>query len=161
MIDEMASEPSDVDFGILFALAFRCYIDHLHQQLAEQGFTPVRSTFGPVLRALHDRPMGLTALAGVLGVSKQAVARVIDDMRAAGFVEQASDPGDGRARVLSLTARGEAMVAAAIRIGTEYEAALTAQLGARQARALRTSLEAIVEQAGASSDLAARRVRSL
>ena len=161
MIDEMASDQSDVDFGILFALAFRCYIDHLHEQLAEQGFTPVRSTFGPVLRALHDRPTSLTALAGDLGVTKQAVARVVEDMRDAGLVEQAADPADGRARVLSLTARGEAMVAAAIRIGTEYETALSEQLGARQARALRTALEAIVERAGARGDLAARRVRSL
>jgi DNA-binding MarR family transcriptional regulator len=82
-------------------------------------------------------------------------------MRDAGLVEQAPDPADGRARVLSLTARGDAMVAAAIRIGTDYEAALTAQLGPRQAGALRTGLESIVEQAGAASDLAARRVRSL
>jgi DNA-binding MarR family transcriptional regulator len=161
MIDEMASDPSDVDFGILFALAFRCYVDHLHEQLAEQGFAPVRSSFGPVLRALRDRPASLTTLAGELGISKQAVARVVDDMRAAGLVEQTPDPADGRARVLSLTARGDAMVAAAIAIGTGYEAALADELGPRQARALRQGLEAIVRRAGAASELAARRVRSL
>jgi DNA-binding MarR family transcriptional regulator len=161
MIDEMASDPSDVDFGILFALAYRCYVDHLHERLAEQGFTPVRSTFGPVLRALRDRPTGLTTLAGDLGVSKQAVARVIEDMRAAGLVEQTPDPADGRARVLSLTARGSEMVAAAVRIATDYEAALGEQLGRRQAATLRTGLEGIVERAGARADLAARRVRSL
>jgi DNA-binding MarR family transcriptional regulator len=161
MIDEMASDPSDVDFGILFALAYRCYVDHLHARLAEQGFTPVRSAFGPVLRALRDRPTGLTALAADLGISKQAVARVVDDMRAAGLVEQAPDPTDGRARVLSLTTRGDAMVAAAIAIANDYEASLAEQLGARQAEAVRRGLEQIVEGAGAQADLAARRVRSL
>jgi DNA-binding MarR family transcriptional regulator len=89
------------------------------------------------------------------------VARVVDDMRAAGLVEQTPDPADGRARVLSLTARGDAMVAAAIAIGTGYEAALADELGPRQARALRQGLEAIVRRAGAAGELVARRVRSL
>ena len=161
MIDEMASDPSDVDFGILFALAYRCYVDHLHTHLAEQGFTPVRSAFGPVLRALRRRPTSLTALAGELGITKQAVARVVEDMRAAGLVEQTPDPADGRARVLSLTPRGGRMVAAAIAIGTGYEATLADELGPRQARALRQGLEAMVRRAGAAADLAARRVRGL
>ena len=69
-------------------------------------------------------------------------------MRAAGLVEQTPDPADGRARVLALTARGDAMVTAAIAIGTAYEAALAERLGPRQARALRRGLEGIVAQAG-------------
>src|SRR5690348_15866999 len=157
----MASDPSDVDFGILFALAYRCYVDHLHEQLAKQGFPAARSTYGPVLRALRDRPTRLTALAGDLDVSKQAVARVVDDMRAAGLVEQTPDPADGRARVLSLTTRGDAMVTAGVGIGTTFEAALAEQLGPRQARALRSGLAVLVEQSSASAELTALCVRSL
>ena len=152
---------TDTDFGLLFALAFRCYIDHLHTQLSARGFTPVRSAFGPVLRALRARETTLTGLAAELEVSKQAVSRVVDDMRAAGLVSQRSDPADGRARILSLTSRGEAMVDAAIVIGSTYERALARELGADRARALREALEGIVEQAGAAGDLAARRVRSI
>jgi DNA-binding MarR family transcriptional regulator len=152
---------TDTDFGLLFALAFRCYIDHLHAQLAERGFAPVRSAFGPVLRALRARETTLTALAAELDVSKQAVNRVVDDMRAAGLVAQRGDPADGRARILSLTPRGEAMVDAAIVIGSDYERALARDLGADRAMALREALEGIVQQAGAAGDLAARRVRSI
>jgi DNA-binding MarR family transcriptional regulator len=152
---------TETDFGLLFALAFRCYIDHLHTQLAERGFTHVRSAFGPVLRALRARETTLTSLAAELDVSKQAVNRVVDDMRAAGLVSQRGDPADGRARILSLTPRGQAMVDAAIRIGSTYERALARDLGADRARALREALESIVQQSGAAGDLAARRVRSI
>jgi DNA-binding MarR family transcriptional regulator len=161
MIDDMSTDPSEADFGLLFALAFRCYVTHLHEQLEGRGFTPVRSAFGPVLRNLRGRQVTLSALARDLGITKQAVARVVDDMRAAGLVEQVPDPSDGRARLLSLTARGEAMVAAAIEIGTGFEARLASDLGAASARALRTGLERVVEQAGGDADLAARRVRSM
>jgi DNA-binding MarR family transcriptional regulator len=152
---------SETDFGLLFALAFRCYIDHLHAQLAERGFTPVRSAFGPVLRALRERDTTLTSLAAELDVTKQAVNRVVDDMRAAGLVSQRGDPADGRARILSLTARGHAMVDAAIEIGSAYEQTLAGSLGAERARLLREALEGIVQQAGATGELAARRVRSI
>ena len=162
MIDDMSSDRSpDADFGLLFALAFRCYVTHLHDRLEAQGFTPVRSAFGPVLRNLRGRRVTLSALARDLGITKQAVARVVDDMRAAGLVEQLPDPSDGRARLLALTARGDAMVDAAIEIGTAYEQRLAEELGAAPARALRAGLERIVEQAGGDADLSARRVRSM
>jgi DNA-binding MarR family transcriptional regulator len=151
----------EADFGLLLALAFRCYVDHLHAQLAERGFAPVRSAFGPVLRALRARETTLTALAADLDVSKQAAGRIIDDMRAAGLVSQRADPDDGRARILALTDRAQAMVEAAIAIGTDYERALEADLGAARARALREALERVVERSGAAGELAARRVRSI
>jgi DNA-binding MarR family transcriptional regulator len=151
----------EVDFGLLFALAFRSYVDHLHVQLAQRGFTPARSAFGPVLRALRAHETTLTALASDLDVSKQAVSRVIDDMRATGLVSHRRDPADGRARILFLTAKGEAMVDAAIEIGTAYEKALAAELGADRARALRAGLERVVEREGGAGDLVARRVRSI
>lgn len=162
MIDDMSSDhSSDADFGLLFALAFRCYVTHLHEQLDARGFTPVRSAFGPVLRGLRGRRVTLSALARDLGITKQAVARVVDDMRAAGLVQQLPDPSDGRARLLSLTGRGDAMVDAAIEIGTRFEQRLVSDLGAAPAQALRAALERLVEQAGGDADLAARRVRSM
>jgi DNA-binding MarR family transcriptional regulator len=149
MIDDMSSAPSgEADFGILFALAFRCYVDHLHTELAERGFTPVRPAFGPVLRALRSREDTLTGLARELAVSKQAVSRVVDDMRTAGLVSQGSDPADGRARPLALTPRGEAMVDAAVAVATAYEHSLVASLGSDGAQALRQALTHIVESGG-------------
>ena len=156
-----ADPAGEADFGILLALAYRSYVDHLHAELAERGFVPVRSAFGPVLRALSGRDGTLTGLARDLDVSKQAAGRVVDDMREAGLVTQRDDPSDGRARLLTLTERGEAMVAAAVAIGAAYEQALAAGLGRERAAALREGLEHSVARAGDGSALAARRVRGI
>ncbi len=107
------------------------------------------------------RETTLTALAAELDVSKQAVGRVVDDMREADLVSQRPDPSDRRARILALTEQGKAMVEAAIAIGTEYEQALAAELGVQAARELRTALQCVVERSGAGAELAARRVRSI
>jgi DNA-binding MarR family transcriptional regulator len=162
MIDDMSSDTTArADFGLLLALAFQSYVAHLHEHLACRGFSPARSAFGPVLRTLRGRQMTLTVLAHDLGITKQAVARVVEDMRTAGLVEQLPDPTDGRARLLSLTARGDAMVDAAIEIGTAFEARLASDLGPGPARALRSGLERIAEHGDGGADLAARRVRSM
>ena len=158
----MKGSPStEADFGLLFALAFRCYVDHLHEELQAAGFVGVRAAFGPVLRALRAGDSTLVGLARDLGVTKQAVARVLDDMRADGLIDQTPDPADGRARLLSLTARGRAMVDTAIGIGARFESALADELGDRRTRELRAGLEHVVERAGAAGELAARRVRSM
>src|ERR1700710_1387086 len=111
----MSSDPSaPADFGLLFALAYRCYVDQLHAELAAAGFGGARSAFGPVLRALRAGDSTLVTLARDLGVTKQAVARVVEDMRAQGLVSQRHDPADGRVRMLALTERGRKLVDTAI-----------------------------------------------
>jgi DNA-binding MarR family transcriptional regulator len=158
----MSSDASPrADFGLLFALSFRCYVDHLHRELAARGFDGVRSAYGPVLRALHAGDSTLVGLARDLGVTKQAVARVVEDMRADGLVSQRPDTSDRRVRRLALTPRGRTMVDAAIEIGTGFETTLAEELGRVQVRHLRAALEHVVEQAGAAGELAARRVRSI
>jgi DNA-binding MarR family transcriptional regulator len=158
----MSSDSSgEADFGLLFALAFRCYVDQLHEELAAAGFGGVRSAFGPVLRALRADDSTVVTLARELGVTKQAVARVVEDMRAQGLVSQRVDPADGRVRLLALTPRGRKLVETAIEIGGRFESALAAELGEPRTRQLRAGLEHIVERSGAAGELAARRVRSI
>jgi DNA-binding MarR family transcriptional regulator len=72
----------------------------------ERAGVPARPGHGPLLRALELRPMTLTALGAFLGVTKQAVGPVVDDMEAAGLVERRPSPDDRRAKLVALTAEG-------------------------------------------------------
>ena len=162
MIDDMSSPAAadHADFGFLLASAYVAYVGHLHGRLVEQGFPKPRPAYGPVLRALQREPATSSSLAARIGVTKQALGRVVDEMRGAGLLTAGSDPHDGRARPLALTAHGEAMVAAATAIGEEVLAGLARSLGADVARGLRAGLERLVGDAGAGDDLAARRLRA-
>jgi DNA-binding MarR family transcriptional regulator len=162
MIDDMSRDASaaGADFGFLLASAYVAYVRHLHARLVEQGFPRPRPAYGPVLRALQREPATASALAARIGVTKQALGRVVDEMRDADLVTAGSDPADGRARPLALTARGEAMVGAATAIGEEVLASLARSLGVDAAHDLRAGLERIVAEAGAADDLAARRLRA-
>jgi DNA-binding MarR family transcriptional regulator len=123
---------------------------HARDRLADFGGRPAH---GYVLRALHERPLTLTALAELLDVTKQAVAPVVDEMAGLGLVERRPDPADRRAKLLALTERGIAARARAL----EVSAALEREIP--EAGAVRAGLLAVIESEGRSEDVARRRAR--
>jgi DNA-binding MarR family transcriptional regulator len=129
------------DFGLLLALALNSYVGHLHRRLGEAGYTDLRPTFGLPLRALHAGPRTLTELARELGVTKQAAAKVVGELERRRLIERHPSPQDGRATLLRLSARGEALVAVAVEAGNAVERDLAAELGAPAAAGLRAGLE--------------------
>ena len=136
-----STESTQIDFGLLLAQALNAYVAHLHRALGERGFADLRPTFGLPLRALHRRPQTLTELAGALGVSKQAAAKLVRELEVRRLVEREPSPDDGRATLLRLSGRGRALVAAAIEIGNTVEGDLTGRLGDDAAAGLRAGLE--------------------
>jgi DNA-binding MarR family transcriptional regulator len=121
----MASTSTRLDFGILLLLACQEFVRELRESLAAQGFDAQGSSDGYVFRALHERPMTVSELAGRLQISKQGAGQIIDDMERRGFVERRPDPRDGRARLLHLTERAREALAAARRFHQTYERRLT------------------------------------
>jgi DNA-binding MarR family transcriptional regulator len=63
----------------------------------------------------------LTVLAARAGLTHQAIAEVVAEMEARGYVERVADPSDGRARLIRLTDDGREMVRAAIRVIASIE----------------------------------------
>lgn len=133
-----------VPLARLLGLAFRQLIDDLHVRLAEQGWTDVRESYGFVLLTVRDSPAGITELAAVLGVTKQAASKLVEAMEASGYVTRRSDPGDGRARPVALAPRGRRLLAAVERIYVELEAEWAAVIGASGLERCRTDVERVL-----------------
>ncbi|OJF14161.1 MarR family winged helix-turn-helix transcriptional regulator [Couchioplanes caeruleus] len=148
----MSAPAQPLDFGILLALAYQNFVRDLRAFLAEQGFDDLGRSDGFVFRALGDRPMTVSDLAGRLEVTKQAAAQIVDDMQRRGYVRRTPDPDDRRAQRLELTDRGASALAAARRFHERYERRLTRDHGASAVRALRDVLAAIVTEPDETPD---------
>ena len=131
------------DLGILLALAYQEFVRELHAAMAGAGFADLGHSDGYVFRALAERPMTATELAGRLMVTKQGTAQIIDDMARRGYVRRQPDPRDARARLIELTGRGRAALAAARRFHRTYEDQLTAAHGAAAVARVRAVLTAM------------------
>jgi len=114
-------------FGALLALTTRQWRRWADDRLQRFGLT--EATWLPLLRiARAEAPMRQKELAQSLSLDGSSVVRLIDALEAAGLVARRGEEGDRRARVLVLTAQGQATVAQVERVAGELREAALAGL---------------------------------
>ena len=140
--------PAPVPLARLFAIAYRQLVEGLHEQLAARGWDDVRPAFGFVLLAAREEPTSATALATLMGTTKQAASKLVDAMVDAGYVER-STGDDARRRPVRLTRRGRRLLVAVEQIYAELEQGWADAIGASRVEALRADLtRALAEDDG-------------
>jgi DNA-binding MarR family transcriptional regulator len=81
-------------------------------------------------------------LAEATQLSKQTLGSILDQLERAGYVVRVADPSDGRARLVTITAKGYELVELSLPVVREIERSWTQHLGPARSRQLR---EALVE----------------
>jgi DNA-binding MarR family transcriptional regulator len=102
----------------------------------------------PRLRPAHTRLLPhidvegtrITELARRLGITKQAVGQLVDDLVQQGVLELAPDPEDKRARRVRFTPKGMAAIAHGLGVLQQIEAELSRRIGAPRMRTLHETL---------------------
>ncbi|HZJ51054.1 MAG TPA: MarR family transcriptional regulator [Actinomycetota bacterium] len=86
-----------------------------------------------------------TVLAERASVTKQAIGEVVSDLEAKGLVNRVTDPEDGRAKLIQLTAEGHRLMAAAFDVIGEIEGALLDKVGTKNVETTKHTLSALIE----------------
>jgi DNA-binding MarR family transcriptional regulator len=116
--------------------------------LAEQGLDGLRPAHALLLVPLLGGGRHASDLADRLRVSRQAVAQVAATLERGGYVERVADPGDARAKLICLTARGRAALRAMRAGAQELERDWEARLGAARLAEFREILAALLGDGG-------------
>jgi DNA-binding MarR family transcriptional regulator len=104
----------------------------------------LRTSHTSLFPHLDFEGMRLTELAARVGVTKQAIAPLVDDLEAMGVVERVPDPADGRAKLIRFSKRGRAALLHGVSVLREIAGEVGAAIGAHHMRALRAALIAIL-----------------
>lgn len=107
---------------------------------------------GPRLRAAHTslfphidlEGTRLTELARRLGISKQAVGQLVDELEQMGALERVPDPDDGRAKLVRFSRTPGKTILDGLRHLQGIEAELAAELGEARMQGLREGLVALL-----------------
>jgi len=118
----------------------------------ERALAKIREATGHPIRRAHTALFPhldldgtrITVLAARLGVSKQAVAPLVDELCQWGMLEKISDPSDGRARLVRFVG-GTAGIAAGLTVLASVETELAEQVGADHWSALHHALFALAQ----------------
>jgi DNA-binding MarR family transcriptional regulator len=127
--------------GLVLRDAYLAVDRAVQEALAQQGFSEIRPGHHVVLRHIGPDGERPVAIAERAQVSRQAIAKVIDDLERMGVVRRDPDPRDGRGVVVRLTERGLSGLAVGRQAMDAIEARLVAELGPRRWRAMRDALE--------------------
>lgn len=105
------------------AIAFQTF----SQRAAEPAMRPGRYA---ILQFIADRPgIGQTELSHAVGRDKTTLTPTLADLERRGLIVRDRDPRDGRARCLTLTAEGQALLARLARHAEVHDRKIDAILG--------------------------------
>jgi DNA-binding MarR family transcriptional regulator len=161
---------TDGDWGelatpALMRAARGTYAQSIRAQLHAAGITDLPRNGSFILAGIDTAGGPRQDLPSELGVTKQAVSQVIDLLVSRGYLEREPDTDDRRRVRLSLTGRGEEVVAAVQRGVDAVDRQLEAAVSPQQVEALRSALGALagIKQAdvatGAGKTRAPRQLR--
>ena len=135
---------SELDLTSLLSLSFSTSINELHDRLSELGFGDIRPAHGFMFKCIT--PNGATGieLAEYLGITKQAVSKMVDYLEKSGYVMRKAHPTDKRGKIIVLTERGWLVVKAKEKILTEIEQRWIENIGAERMQMLKEDLTKLV-----------------
>jgi DNA-binding MarR family transcriptional regulator len=105
-------------------------VDDVVARLHAAGYTDITASHQAVFENIDRDGTRLTTLARRSRMTHQAMGELVHTLERAGYLERWPDPADGRARIIRLTPRGQALVRQALNDIREIEAAWHAQFQA-------------------------------
>lgn len=137
----------ELDLTSLLSLSFSASINELHDKLNELGFEDIRPVHGFMFKCIT--PNGATGieLAEYLGITKQAVSKMVDYLEKSGYVVRKAHPTDKRGKIIVLTERGWLVVKAKEKILTEIEQRWITNIGTERMQMLKEDLTKLVYEA--------------
>jgi DNA-binding MarR family transcriptional regulator len=128
------------------------------EQLQRAGGGALRQSHGYIVQHLIEAPRAVGELAGLLGISQQAVSKSLAELDRAGVIENVASP-DGRVRRVRLSARGVESVQASRALRRKLERRLVRRCGGDAVAAAKRVLQRALEELGGVEAVKQRRVR--
>lgn len=143
--------PTNLLFGDLLALARRRWILAMTERLDVLGFHDYRRSDPLVLRSLRGGEVVLGSLGPMLGITRQGARKAISGLVERDYAVVTRSVQDSRRRIVSLTPRGRAYLAAVVATLHALNEEVTANVDADQLAATYSVLEFVKDGIGRSS----------
>jgi DNA-binding MarR family transcriptional regulator len=132
----------------LLGRALEVLSDRLHEQLVAAGFDDHRMSHDKVMPHIPPGGITLAELSRRAGITKQAMAELVQDLEAKGYLRRRLDPTDRRVRVIEFTERGWSAVRTALDGFASVENELQSRWGPNDFTLLRRMLNDIANDTG-------------
>lgn len=133
-----------MNLGLLLFIPYRAMETAVLGALAEAGHDLPLSQ-ARVFQRIAPEGSRLADLAQASQLPKQTVGSIVDQLERSGYVRRTRDPKDARARLVTITPRGQELVRVSLPVVRETETAWRTHLGEERTVLLRDALAALRE----------------
>jgi DNA-binding MarR family transcriptional regulator len=130
--------PSNFHLGRQLLMLERHFTGQALTLMQQRGITDINLGHFSVLPFIDDKGVRATAIAQRSGISKQAVGKTLDDLKAKGYLVSLSDPKDKRASLVRLNDQGINMMKLALTATKEVEAHWCELVGDKSVKAFKS-----------------------
>lgn len=103
--------PADrLAIGQLLVRLLRLFRDDLAAPAAQRGYSDIREPHYQIFGNIRMGGIRLTELASRAQLSLAATSELVNDLESLDYLTRRPDPADGRAKLIDLTARGQALL---------------------------------------------------
>lgn len=131
--------------ALLMFVAHRAAENRVYTAVQAGGFADLTLAQCRIAQRLSPAGIRVTDLAVAAQVTKQTAGALVDELERAGYVARVPDPVDARARLVLLSARGDALCALAAAEVDAIESEWRDHLGPRVYQQLRDALLSLRE----------------
>jgi DNA-binding MarR family transcriptional regulator len=105
-----------------------------------------------LMRLVHGGSTGVSEIGEKMGVTNAAASQAIDRLVEKGLIERTEDPDDRRAKLLTLTSEGSALIAKGVEARGKWVECLTDTLTLPQQESIISALTLLTEAARKTED---------
>lgn len=120
--------------------AFIWFDERLRERLLQRGWGTISRSQSLVLTHIANGATRASRIAEYMGVSRQAISQLLNEMAQMGLIEFTPDPNDRRAQMVQFASAGAKIREDAQQILRELEREMEAILGKSNAAGLRSAL---------------------
>ncbi len=133
--------------GQLLMKAARLFNERALALVRERSWREIRPAHTSLFPHIDLEGTRITEIARRVGISKQAVGQLVDELAEMGAVERIPDPDDGRAKLVRFAqTNGRSVIFDGLEILRELEGDLATKVGARRMEGLRRVLGELIEE---------------
>ena len=133
-----------LNLGLLLFIPYRFMESAVLAELRAHGHD-IPLNQARVFQRIAPEGSRLAELAEAAQVSKQTVGSIVDQLERAGYVERAADPRDRRARLVTITAKGQQLIELSAPVVRRVESIWEAHLGPARCQQLRLTLQTLCD----------------
>ena len=124
---------------------FRVMSDETTRRVVARGHDGLQPAHLRLLGNLDTEGTRLNALGRRMGVSRQAVSQMVDEIERLGRIERHPDPDDARAVIVRFTPQGRRMLTDGIAAMTDIEGEYAAVIGKPAMRRIKADLAVLLQ----------------